>query len=116
MISGIDLGATFDYVLKDDKDNPTVWKLGVIPSYLFAKISSQAKSQEVDVAYKVLQLSLKGWDNFDIPFSTSKEKVFDREFDVVPISILERIPLNVITELTMKVLEINQIQEGERKN
>jgi hypothetical protein len=48
MISGLDLNATIDYTLKDDKENPTVWKLGVIPSYLFAQISSSADKKEIE--------------------------------------------------------------------
>jgi hypothetical protein len=116
MISGIDLNATVDFILESDKENPTVWKLGVIPSYLFAKISGSGKEKEVDVAYQVLQLSLKGWDNFEIPYSKVKQNIFGRELEVVPLEILEKIPLKVITELTLKVLEINQVQGEERKN
>ena len=116
MISGIDLTATIDYTLKDDTENPTIWKLGIMPSYLLAKISGQAGANEIDVAYKILQVSIRGWENFDVLFSTVKEKVFDREIEVVPIALLERIPLNIITELSTKVMEINRLIPLERKN
>lgn len=116
MITGLDLQATQDYTLKGDTTNPTVWKIGVIPSYLFARISGDAVNKEIETVYKLLQIALKGWDNFNIPYETVKEKVFGRELYVVPISILERIPLQVITELSMKVMELNQLTEGERKN
>ncbi len=116
MISGLDLKETIDFSLKDDTNNPTIWKLGVIPSYLFARISSEAQTKSIETAYKIIQLALKGWENFDVPFETSVEKVCDRDLEVVPLSILERIPLKVITELSMKIMEINQLTEIERKN
>ena len=116
MISGLDLNATINYSLKGDTENPTVFKLGVIPSYLFARISSEASNKDIETAYKVLQLTIRGWENLNIPFSTEKQKLFDRDMDVVPISVLERLPLKVITELSMKAMEINQITEVERKN
>ncbi len=116
MISGLDLSATTDYILKNDKDNPTVWKLGIIPSYLFARISGDANKREIETAYKLLQLTIKGWENFNVPFETIKEKLYDRDVDVVPSSVLEQIPLKVITELSMKAMELNQLTEAERKN
>lgn len=116
MISGLDLSSTVDYTLKDDTDNPTIWKLGIIPSYLFARISGDASKREIETAYKLLQLTVRGWENFNIPFETVKEKLYDRDVDVVPISVLEKIPLKVITELSMKAMQLNQLTEAERKN
>lgn len=116
MISGLDLTATVDYTLKDDKDNPTVWRLGILSTYLLAKISSESQNNQIDTIYKILQIAIRGWDNFDIPFETKKEKMFGREMDVVPMATLERVPLNIITELSIKVMEINKLTEGERKN
>ena len=116
MISGIDLNATVNYTLKDDVDNPTVWKIGVFPSYVFARISGESGSEPIQTVYKLLQISLKGWENFNIPFETEKEKFYGREMDVVPMRILERIPMKVVSELSIKAMEINQITESERKN
>lgn len=116
MISGIDLSATVDYQLKSDKENPTTWKLGILPSYLMAKLSLQAREDEIEFAYKLLQFTIKGWENFDVPFSTKKEKVGGREFDIVPLEILERLPFTAISELSGKVVEINKLTEDERKN
>ncbi len=116
MISGIDLTQIIDYSLETDTDNPTIFKLGIIPSYLLAKVSSQSQGNEIETTYKLLQLSLRGWENFNIPFETVKEKLCDRELDIVPIAILERLPLNVITELAKKVMELNKLSVPERKN
>lgn len=116
MINGLDLNATIDYKLPEDKENPTIWKLGVVPSYLFLQITQEAKGNEIKSAYRLLQISLRGWDNFNIPFETVKEKFIDREMDIVPISVLEKIPLNVISALAAKSMEVNQISISERKN
>ena len=116
MISGLDLSQTVDYSLKNDTENPTIWKIGVIPSYLFAMISDGANEKQIETVYKFLQVGIKGWENFNIPHETVKEKMFGREIDVVPMSIIERIPMRIVTELSMKIMEVNQITEVERKN
>ncbi len=117
MISGLDLNAVVDYVTKDDDiSNPTIWKLGIIPSYLFARVSEEAQTKQIETVYKILQLAIKGWENFNIPFETVTEKFFGRDLEVVPLSILERIPLNVITDLSIKVMEVNKLTAVETKN
>lgn len=116
MISGLDLNAVIDYVLKDDKDNPTVWKLGVIPGYLFAKLITDTEKKDLDMVYRVVQVAIKGWENSNVPFETQKEKLYGREIDVIPINVLERFSLKVITELFQKSIEINQLTENETKN
>ena|SRR3990167_7706944 len=116
MITGLNLDETVDYTLESDKENPTVWKLGVVPSYLFVKMFSNGSVNDIDTIFKLLQVSLKGWDNFNIPFRQEKQTICGREMDVVPLDILERIRITDLTELARKVLEVNQISENERKN
>jgi len=117
MISGLDLNSSVDYVLKNDKDPKTIWKLGVLPSYLFSRVSEDYQSKPMETVYKILQISLRGWENFgDIEFSTNKEMIFGEEINVVPMSLLNRLPLNIISELAMKVMEINKLSGDEIKN
>ena len=116
MIPGINLGEVVEYICKDDTENPTVWKLGVLPSRVIGQISTLAPGAEVETAYKLLQVSIKGWSNFDVEFSTKKETLFGREMDAIPLEVLERVPLKTITELSKKVLEINGLTEAETKN
>jgi hypothetical protein len=117
MITGVDVNSTVDYSLKRDKSNPTIWKIGIIPALIFMKLSQEAKGNEVESAYKILQVSIKGWDNFKGPdYQTVKETFFGREMDVVPLSLLEQIPVGDVLELSMEALKINQIGEQERKN
>jgi hypothetical protein len=116
MISGIDLAATVDYTLKDDVEPKTIWKLGIIPSYLMAKVSAEAANNEIETTFRLLQLCIKGWENFNIPYETTVEKIYGRELNVVPIAVLEKLPINVISELSLKVLELNKLTKEERKN
>lgn len=118
MISGIDINAVVDFTLPDDTENPTIWKLGIIPSYLLGQLSnSVAKTGEMDMAFKILQIAIKGWFNFGgIEFKTTKEKWFGRDIDIVPLDLLDRLPLKTITALSAKILEINGLTPEERKN
>ena len=116
MISGIDITQVTEYRLTNDVDNPTVWKLGVIPSYIMAKISAEAQSREIETAYKLLQVSLRGWDNCPVPYTTKKTTLYGREVDIIPIETLDMFPISVISELAGKVAEINQLTAGEQKN
>ena len=116
MITGINLQDTIDYVIPEDKENPTVWKIGVVPSYIFAKMFSNGSTDDIESVFNLLKVSIKGWESFNVEFRTEKQKLFGREIDVVPIELLDRIPLNVITKLVNKVIELNRISEIERKN
>ena len=118
MISGIDLNATIDFTLPEDKDNPTIFKLGVLPSYLLGQLSAAvAKTGDIEMAFKILQVAIKGWENFGgVEYKTIKEKWFGRELDIVPLELLDRLPLKNITALSARILEINGLTVEERKN
>jgi len=117
VISGINLSEIVDYTLPDDKENPTVWKLGVIASGLLAHAGSQGAEAPVDVMMLMLRIGLKGWTNFgDIKFATEKMTLYGMTFDVVPMALIDRLPLNVIVALSQKVVEINHLTPAERKN
>ena len=117
MISGINLSETVDFTLPDDKENPTVWKLGLIPSGLLAQVGSMGKENPVEVTIKILQIGLKGWTNFgDIVYATEKIKLHGMDVDIVPMSLMNRIPLDVMMKLSEKLVEINHLTTAERKN
>ena len=120
MISGLNLGASVDYTLKTDKENPTIWKLGVVPSNLFALITTEAKkrSSEVEGSFQLLQVGLKGWSNFggNIVYKTEKQVICGVEVDAVPMDIVGKIPLEAVIELANEILVICQQTESERKN
>lgn len=117
MISGLDLGAIFDYTLKKDIDNPTIWKLGILPSSIIAQFGMESqKGNHIDLVFKLLQIGIKGWSNFKTPFITKKEIIFGQEIEAVPMEILNTIPLEAIMELSEKIFEINNLTKEEQKN
>ena len=110
MISGINLEATVDYTLRADKDNPTVWKLGCIPSSAMGEFASEvSKGDYMKQMISLVRRGLKGWDNFDIKYETDDKGLLKSE-------ILDKIPLNVIVELGGRLLEDNQLSKIEVKN
>jgi hypothetical protein len=117
MISGINLNDVVEFTLPDDKENPTVWKLGMVPSGILAQIGSTGKDNPIGVTLKLLQIGLKGWSNFgDIAYATEKKEMDGQTIDLVPIDLLNRIPINVIMALSEKLVEINHLTAAERKN
>jgi len=115
MISGINLNEVVSFTAKNDKDNPTIWKLGVIPSLLFSKLTANINNSES--AYKLLQLTIKGWENFgDIKYETKKESVFGQDMEIVPIELIQRIPMPIMTEISKEVIRISRLTEEEQKN
>ena len=109
MISGIDLNAVVPYSLKEDKDNPTVWKLGCLPSSEMAKIAADAsKGDYMKQMVDLVKRGVKGWDNFTVKYEADENGIKQTVFD--------QIPLNAIIELGSKILEINKLSDEEVKN
>ena len=115
MISGINLNETISYTLKDDTENPTVWKIGVLPSSLSARINT-SETDQVLIFYKYLQFALRGWENSDVPFEVAKEKHFGKEYVVVPMSVLDKFEMKVIVELYVEAMRLARLTDTERKN
>ena len=118
MISGINLSQQVEYTLPDDKENPTIWKLGVISSYLMGQMAEKgAEANKMEMMFKVCQVGIKGWSNLaGIDYATVKQNIVGQEMDVVPIALLEKIPVTAIGQLALKILEINKVTVEERKN
>ena len=121
MISGLDLNSTVDYSLKEDKENPTVWKLGILSSYIYSRITGDENAQPLATSFKTLQIGIKGWENFcvngeQVKFTTKKENLFGRECDVLPLDLLEKIPMKALAEIYNQILIINNLKDDERKN
>lgn len=114
MITGIDLNETLDYVCNEDKENPTTWKLGIIPSREMARIASGvASGAGIPMLMDIVKKGLRGWENFkvageDIKFNTDARGLED--------AILDIIPINIITELGTEILKINKLGDDDQKN
>ena len=136
MVDPISVGMTKEYSLKNDKDNPTVWLIGPLDSFMkariiksFGKIEVQDGKPvyvqgEIDFTennFSIVRYGLKGFKNFkidgkEIEFKITKEKIFDRELDIVDDEILKMIPLFAINELASEIWGENQVSEELEKN
>ena len=117
MISGIDLTKTVDFVLKNDTDDPTIWKLAILPSSLFAKFTEKfSAGNQLDFLYLLVQVSLRGWENFTIEFKTVEQEIFCEKRQIVPREIIDQINFEAVSELAVKCIEMNKLTTGERKN
>ena len=119
MISGINLLEVVDFTLQDDKENPTVWKLGIIPSDILSRVSLMLQNSEkqADAMFIIVRIGIKGWTNLaDIEFSTAKDKIFGQDIDTIPMDTIKRIPVKVLLTLSTKLFEINNLSEKEQKN
>lgn len=116
MISGLDLEATVDFKLSFDKKNPTIWKLGVLPSDLYARIVDTARTDPVNSAFLFLQVGLKGWENSDLEFKTEEINILGQKIQAVPMSVLGKIPIKAINELSDKLMENQSLTDDEIKN
>ena len=122
MISGVDVRRTRDYVLKADKDDPTVWKLGVLPAAVAGLLVDNTKTgNPFEIILTIVRLALKGWENFkmdgkDIEFRTEKEKLYGREVDLVADDLVNTIPINAISELAIEIQKDLALTATHRKN
>lgn len=113
MITGIDLTQTVDFTLKEDKENPTIWKIGCLRSSEMAKIASDAQGGDfMKQMFHLVKRGVKGWENFNIPFKT-QAGTQDQEMDQ---EVLDKIPLSAIVELGTRILEANNLSAKESKN
>jgi len=116
MITGLDLTATIDFQLPTDKKNPTIWKLGLVPSNLFAKIIQSGRTNPVDSAYEILKVGLRGWDNFNVEFKQEEQVLHGEKVLVIPLETLGKIPVGAINALNEQIIAIQDLTEGEIKN
>jgi hypothetical protein len=118
MISGINVNDTIDYILKDTKEdsaNPTIWKLGLCPSYVYARI--QISESSIDWAYMLCRVGIKGWSNLKgVEYKTEKTKIGGMEMDAIPLDLISKIPDRFLAELFSKLKTMNELTEDEKKN
>jgi len=116
MITGINLNDVLEYSLSDDKENPTIFLLGTIPTTVVLSLSLAATQKSLETTIDVLQLGLKGWKNCAIEYKKEKKNYSGRDIEVTSKESIDSLPANAITELVAKILEINKLSEQERKN
>ncbi len=122
MISGVDVKATQEYTCEEDKNNPTVWILGVLPSRLFKGLISRATADNsIELLYSAVSIALKGFKNFSVKGKPVEFETFVTDRYAVPIKIvtddiMDSIPMKVVTELAGEIMKNSKLSEDEEKN
>lgn len=138
MIHPIPINETYEYILPEDKENPTIWILGHLDSLTKSKIFmdlfsvqfslEETKSAEyvpkkhpLEMDFAAVRFGLKGFKNFqlngkEIEFKTEKLDTFGKTYLVVADEILSMIPQTIISKLARKIFEEISISEEQRKN
>ena len=141
MLTGIDINSTRQHVSKldPDKDNPTVFHIGLLDPVLRAEVDDESSSYEMSSTnpndkakvrlnwnkrqIMAIKFGLKRMDNFLDP---QTKKPMELKFetihyagkmrDVVPDRIIAMFPNELRTELSEVILNESRLSEGEQKN
>ena len=134
---GINLHEVKDFVIPGDKNKPTIWKIGVLDSRIRAKLDddttvfsiSPGNVNETNTHLKAshknletVRFGLKGFDNFldekgkPIKYSTEIINIFGKSYTIVAQSILDIIPMTVVSRLAQEIIKENILSEKEIKN
>lgn len=119
-----------------DKEDPTLWQIGVLDSRVLGIIEDKATSITIDntdldgetgvqmaanaVAYAIAQFGLRGFTNFtnddgEVVFETERKVLGGKPYEVVKSSILETIPSDVVKWLASEVKALNTLTQSEGK-
>ncbi len=120
-LTGLDKEETFEYIsrLDKDKNNPTIFLLGVLSSKDKLQFIEDAFTADgnLDVkklqskSYDIAKAGLKGIKNLYNKKTSEYEHITEISDEV-----LDRLPVVVVTELAGKIIEINYLAEEEEKN
>jgi len=141
MLTGIDINSTRQHISKldPDKDNPTVFHIGLLDPVLRAEVDDESSSYEMSSTnpndkakvrlnwnkrqIMAIKFGLKKMDNFLDP---QTRKPMELKFetihyagkmrDVVPDRIIAMFPNELRTELSEVILNESRLSEGEQKN
>jgi len=141
MLTGIDINSTRQHISKldQDKDNPTVFHVGLLDPVLRAEVDDESSSYEMSSTnpndkakvrlnwnkrqIMAIKFGLKGMDNFLDP---QTRKPMELKFetihyagkmrDVVPDRIIAMFPNELRTELSEVILNESRLSEDDQKN
>lgn len=141
MLTGINIYETKPYhsKLDPDKNNPTIFHIGSLDSYLRAYIEDQTTSFEfssknpkdpakanINASKRnllVVKFGLRGMDNFldprdkkPVKFDSVSVSVIGKNYMAVSEEILSMLPKALIDELAEAILAENTLSEEEAKN
>ncbi len=122
MIEGIDIKQVVDFTAAEDKENPTIWKIGVLATDEYIDVTSTSNQQApLKFIYDIVRLGLKGWVNFkvngaDFAYKTEEVDFMGKKRMVVAEHCMKAIPMNIVSELGTKILALNTVGKDEEKN
>jgi hypothetical protein len=141
-MKGIDISATIEYVSKfeTDKENPTVWELGILSHRLKAKLDDLITTFEMNPRepetgrakttlnlkeqnINVLRFGIKGIRNLihpqtgnPITYKPISKAIDGRNYSVCPDELIDMIPPNVTNELVTEILKLSKLTGEELGN
>ena len=141
MLTGIDINSTRQHISKldPDKENPTVFHVGLLDPVLRAEVDDESSSYEMSSTnpndkakvrlnwnkrqIMAIKFGLKGMENLLDP---QTRKPIELKFetihyagkmrDVVPDRVIAMFPNDLRTELSEVILNESKLSEGEQKN
>ncbi len=135
MINAIAIGQVEEFIMPDDKENPTIWIIGALDSItkirLLAALSPMeqkegnedfvAKIDPLQFNLELVRFGLKGFKNFklngaDVEFKTKKLNKFDMSYNVLSDDIIKMIPIKVLNILADKILGAQELSRLDEKN
>ncbi len=135
MLKAIDLTTIIDFESDSDPDKgtdkATKFKLGGIPSRIYAQLkdkatrwaqdkenpdSVKAEFRHNDIARDIVRFGVKGFSNYSLNFKTQPEKFGDKEYQAVADDIMDSMDINLIRELSAEIRKLSEFNEAEIKN
>lgn len=119
-IVGLNLAETWEFTLPEDKENPTVWILGMLDGLLMLDLFYDVN--QIVLTKNLVRYGLRGWRNLidekgkEIPYKTKKVFAFGEERVCVDDDVLKLIPSVKITKIGNEIGSHQRLTEDERKN
>lgn len=120
MLKGIDVSEKLNYISKydSDKDNPTIFEIGIITNsernLLFSGVFDRDGKPDLSkLQNRLFDILKKGISKIsNLQDKAGEKKTFEKITDEV----LNLLPMDVLSELTEKIMSFNFPSEQETKN
>lgn len=114
---------TEEYSLKNDKENPTVFILGMIPSTCMIGLSNIENTEKLnEYIIAIARLGIKGWKNLrdksgnELEYKSDKSFVLGYQKECLTEDLINILPIRVINELASQIIKLNDLTKEEEKN
>ncbi len=139
-IKGLNLQATENFIFsgdpdKDDPNKATVFVIGTLDSILMAWLNdklteytpggeglAKATVPIFSQSIETCRVGIRSWRNFSdvegvpITLDLVEEFIGGKGYQVVPTSLISRIPMDVLREMATKIKKLNAVTKDEEEN